>query len=444
MNDPGIWRGLVIATVLAVFISAGSGCKKPEEGPGMGFSMDPVNVSVERTTIRETVVASGTVAANQVVDLKCKASGEIVSLPFDISDQVRMGDLVVELDTTDEERNVEVSQVNLSQAQANLLKAQQNLDIAEEEYEISKESAELELEISQLQADEARARADRLWALKEQGFAGQEECDAAETSARTAEANVERARISLEQLRTEEASLELRRQDVRLAQASLEQSRINLNISQQRLEDTKVYSPMDGVVTARNVQVGTIISSGISNTGGGTTILTISDLSKIYVLASVDESDIGRVVPGMVAEITADAFPGQKFAGVVERVAQQGSNVSNVVTFEVKIGITSDNKNLLMPEMTADVELVILEKADVLAVPVAAVSIEDGQRRVAVLTANGDIEFRNVEVGINNGELIEVTSGLKGGETLVIDEGSAESQWRSGFSQGMMRFGGRR
>ena len=81
---------------------------------------------------------------------------------------------------------------------------------------------------------------------------------------------------------------------------------------------------MDGVVTDRKVQTGTIIASGVSNVGGGTTILTLSDLSRIYVLASVDESDIGKVQVGQPATITVDAYPSMQFAGKVVRIASKG------------------------------------------------------------------------------------------------------------------------
>src|SRR5439155_4332181 len=106
------------------------------------------------------------------------------------------------------------------------------------------------------------------------------------------------------------------------------------NARQQR-DYTTVTAPMDGVVSALNVQIGVIIASGITNVAGGTTIMTLSDLSHVFVLASVDESDIGTIVVDQPAIITVDAYPGRQFKGKVVRIATKGVNVTNVVTFEV-------------------------------------------------------------------------------------------------------------
>src|SRR5262249_12618539 len=151
--------------------------------------------------------------------------------------------------------------------------------------------------------------------------------------------------------------LEVRRQDIKLSEAQLRSDQVALANARQQLTYTKVTAPMDGVVAALNVQIGTIISSGITNVGGGTTILSLSDLSHIFVLASVDESEIGSVAIDQQAVITVDAFPGRRFRGKVVRIATRGVNVSNVVTFEVKIEVLGENKTLLKPEMTANVQI---------------------------------------------------------------------------------------
>ena len=224
--------------------------------------------------------------------------------------------------------------------------------------------------------------------------------------------------------------MELKRQDVVLAKADLESAQISLSIAQQRLDDTKVYAPIDGVVTERFVQTGQIISSGISNTGGGTPILTLSDLSRLFVLAYVDESDIGKVQVNQGVVITADAYPGKPFGGMVERIAQKGANQSNVVTFEVRIEITSEDKSLLKPEMTANVEIIVAEEENALMVPVEAVSRMRGRTTVTVLKPDGTQEMRDVELGINNGERIEIISGLSDDETILITSGGEYSQWQ--------------
>jgi multidrug efflux pump subunit AcrA (membrane-fusion protein) len=141
--------------------------------------------------------------------------------------------------------------------------------------------------------------------------------------------------------------------------------------------------------------------------------------------------------------ITVDAFPGKKFKGKVIRIATKGVNVSNVVTFEVKVEVTSDNKNLLKPEMTANVQIISASKDDVLVVPVTALTRKKGKMTATVKLADGQTEERTVQVGLTDGERYEVLSGLKEGETVVFKKDEPQSKWRAGGPRlGMFPGGG--
>ncbi len=299
-------------------------------------------VEVQRGSISQTIEASGRVISNLDVEIKCKAGGEIISLPYDESDFVKKGTLVMELDPIDEQRNVSKAEVALNSAQARLLKSKQNLFIAEQELESTKRKANVTFEAAKVKADDAKEREKRISELYEKKLVSKEEYDSVRTAAVQAQAELEKAQIAIEEIRTQEASIELMRQDVKLAEAELKSAQINLSIAQQRLKETKVYAPIDGIITKRFVQRGQIISSATSNVGGGTSIMIISDLSHLFVIASVDESSIGEVTRGQKVDITADAFPTLTFAGVVERIAPVGESVSNVVTFDVRIKILSE------------------------------------------------------------------------------------------------------
>jgi HlyD family secretion protein len=172
--------------------------------------------------------------------------------------------------------------------------------------------------------------------------------------------------------------------------------------------------------------------------------MTLSDMSRIFVLASVDESDIGKVAMDQAVTITADAFAGKKFNGRVVRIAPRGVNVSNVVTFEVRIEVTSENKSLLKPEMTANVQIISASKDDVLVVPVTALTRKKGKMTATVKLASGQTEERTVQVGLTDGERYEVLSGLKEGETVVYKKEEPQSRWREGGARppGMGMFPG--
>jgi hypothetical protein len=157
--------------------------------------------------------------------------------------------------------------------------------------------------------------------------------------------------------------------------------------------------------------------------------MIVSDLSKIFALASVDESDIGQVRLGQSARVTVDAYPGKRFEGSVVRIAPRGVNVSNVVTFEVKVEVTSPEKHLLRPEMTANLEVLIAEKSGVLLAPNDALLRKAGRLTVTVRQHDGTTEEREVRTGISDGKNTEVTSGLAGGEQVVRGT-NADSKWQ--------------
>jgi HlyD family secretion protein len=411
-------------------------------GSGQAATVATTSTAVERGNIRQVVACSGRVVANFDVDIKCKASGQITKLPHDVSDMVKQGDLLVELDPVDEQRVLHQAEVSLSASQARLVTAKQNLAIAEANLVTSEKRTKADLASAQARAADARAKADRMRQLLEKKLASQEEADTAETSAVQAAADLIGAEASLEEIEAQRLGLEVKRQDVKLAEATVEADTIDRTIAEDRLKDTKVVAPMDGVVAARNIQIGQIISSGISNVGGGTTILTLSDLSRIFVLASVDESDIGKVKEGQPAIITADAYPGRTFDGQVVRVAVRGVNSSNVVTFEVKIEVTSDNKQLLKPEMTANVEIVAAEKQGVLIVPVEAV-LRKGRSFYVTLAKGAGGQEQEVRVGLNDGLRTEISEGVSEGDTVTFRKGESDSRWSAQQQDRNMRRGQR-
>jgi HlyD family secretion protein len=164
----------------------------------------------------------------------------------------------------------------------------------------------------------------------------------------------------------------------------------------------------------------------------GSTVLTLSDLSRVFSMASVDESDVGQVKLGQEAAISADAFPGKKFKGQVVQIATRGANVSNVVTFPVKIEVLDHKKALLKPEMTTNVQIIVAQKEDALQVPSEALTRKQGpQRVVQVLKADGGSEERPVEAGISDGSNTEIVTGLREGETVTYKKGESDSRYRA-------------
>lgn len=397
------------------------------------------SVEVERMALRQEVSCSGSVVSNLDVEIKCKASGEITELPCDVSDVVSKGDLLVKLDPVDEERSVRKAEVQLASAEARAAQAQQNLVIAEAELKNARVEAKATLRSAVAASQDLKEKARRMVALEDKGYASPEEVQSAEASAVQAESSVQMAGAGIDATEIREQELELIRQDIKLAEAEVELAAIELEDAQQRLTETQVYAPMSGVLTDRLVQVGQIISSPTANVSGGTSLMVLSDLSRVFVLALVDESDVGQVCDGQSATITVDAFPDLAFRGEVVRVATTGDSLSNVVTFEVKIEVLGEEKKKLLPMMTADVEILVASNENALVVPYEAIQRRGPKEFVLVAASEGQPPTPvDVETGIDDGTYVEIISGLDDGATvLVADEDgastSSQEESRGGF-----------
>jgi multidrug efflux pump subunit AcrA (membrane-fusion protein) len=407
----------------------------------------PQVVAAERGPIKEVVSATGRVVPSLEVEIKSKASGEVVSVPCDVSDKVEKGDLLVELDPVDEQRRVTQAEVALAASRAQVELKRNVLEVAQRTLATDRKKAEAALAAAEAHAADARAKAERMKLLLQKKLASQEDRDTAETAAIQAETELKNARVRLEELETQELALEGGSQNVRLAEAQVASDEVTLADARKRLAETRVLSPIRGVVSSRNVEIGQIVSSGISNVGGGTTLLTVADLARMFVLASVDESDIGRVEVGQAASVTVDAHPEEVFSGEVRRIAAKGQNNANVVTFEVKIEVTDRKRGLLKPEMTATVEVIIARADDALLVPAQAVVRDRGGSLVLVGDGKGEPERRPVEIGVMNEMNAQITNGLAEGEQVLLSSGTVDSRWRRERGperRGLMPFGGGR
>jgi len=416
-----------IAVIVVVLIAGGGFWYWRTRAKSSTTTTPTSTAKIERGPVRQAVTSTGKIVSNLDVEIKCKASGEVVKLPFDISQAVNKGDLLLELDPRDEQQRVRQAEATVRASQARLINARESLALADEKLKTDRQRAEAALTAAQARVQDARAKADRTRELLGKKLASLEEAETSQTAVAQAAAEAENAATGIAELKNQARTLEQARQQIRIAEAQVDNDQVSLDLARQRLSETRVVAPVDGVVTQRAVQIGQIISSGISNVGGGTTALVVSDLSRIFVLAAVDESDIGQVRPGQRVKVTVDAYRNREFAGEVVRISPRGVNVSNVVTFEVKIEITARDKELLRPEMTANVEVLIDERPDALLAPSDALFRRGGKTWVSLQAADGTKNDREVRAGISDGRRTEILSGLTAGETVLVQ--GSDSKW---------------
>ncbi len=241
--------------------------------------------------------------------------------------------------------------------------------------------------------------------------------------------NFERYKALYEKQLVSSADYESAQYSYETAKNNYTVSRNNYQTASTNLGYAKIYSPIDGVVLSREVEEGQTVAASFSTP----TLFTIAnDLTKMRVIANVDEADIGNVAQGQRATFTVDAYPKAVFDGEVTEVRQSATTSNNVVTYEVVINAPNPDLKL-KPGLTATVSIYTLEKNNVLTIPTEALSFSpdnapaqpqtSGKQRIWVLDGT-QVAPREVETGSQSSTLTEVVSGLSEGEKVVVSGSS--------------------
>ncbi|WP_296971050.1 efflux RND transporter periplasmic adaptor subunit [Tepidanaerobacter sp. EBM-38] len=216
--------------------------------------------------------------------------------------------------------------------------------------------------------------------------------------------------------------------DIEKQQLTLQQAELDLKSKMSQLENLLVYSPIDGTIIEQNVREGDLIRPSTSSSSSSDPAAVIVNYAKMQVVLPVDELDINNVEIGMPVKITAEAVPDQVFEGRVEKIAEQGQSQNNVSTFDVTI--TTDKVDELKAGMTVDVEMVVASKQDVLMLPITAIQYRNNKSYVMLASNNGETSSSNmveVETGISNDEYVEIVSGVKQGDRVLLSNSTSSS-----------------
>jgi HlyD family secretion protein len=365
---------------------------------------------VQQGNLVIAINSTGVVEPTLTVELKSKASGEIIELPIEEGDMVKKGTLIARLDQ-------KTAKNEFDQAQA-------------------------DLEVAQVSLSQAEKQLQRQKQMYQRGL--------------ISELDYENAVLAYEQ-----------------ANSNLVRAKTTLEDAKEKLSDTIIKSPIDGIVLQKLVEKGQIIASGISAVTGGTAIAMVADMSRAYVKTSVDEVDIGQIEPNQKATVIAETYPDREFRGEVLRIHPLAKVEQNVTTFDVTIEV-DNSEGLLMAGMNASVEIIAGFRENVLLVPREALTdirsiarmvgfnpmgggqqanmrrppqggqptngplgmMEDksgNPKRMVIVIANGQEEPREVEIGLSNFEKAEILSGLVEGDTVLTTVTSKALQDREAF-----------
>ncbi|MCA9605428.1 MAG: efflux RND transporter periplasmic adaptor subunit, partial [Myxococcales bacterium] len=279
------------------------------------------------------------------------------------------------------------------------------------------------------ESEASRARASLAEARAQLGASRASATRAGET-VRTGERGVELGLTARETARQSEHDRAMAEADVTLRRAQLESARaqvasadLSVEEARRNLDWTEIRAPFAGTILSVSVERGAIVSSPMGNVSGGTTLMTLADLTDLRVIGQLDESQVGRVEVGQPVRFRVDAYPEREFTGAVHRVSPLGVVDTNVVVFDVEIVVNDPNASLLRSGMSADVEIVTREHRDVVVIPVTAIRSSGSTREVTL--ASG--ARRPVRTAANDGEHIVVLEGLNVGDEILRDGRSASS-----------------
>ena len=375
--------------------------------------------TVARRDILVAVEASGMVEPLLTVELKSKASGEILEVHGETGDVVPAGTLLVRID---------------KRTPRNLLS-----------------QVESELEAARARRSIAEAQSNRARKLLADKLINDVDYDKTVLDFANAKADVVRAQVAVE----------------------------NARIS---LDDTDLRAPITGTIIERLVSPGQVISSPMKDFGGGTPLLKMADLSSVQIRTQVDETDIGNIAPGQRTIVRVTAYPNQPFEGEVLKIEPQALEEENVTTFAVLIRLDNRN-GLLRPGMNADVEIRVAERPNVLAVPTNALRTPKDIATAAALVGVSEAQVReqlasgagpargaspagnaatvafgghywvfvkrgaapvavNVTTGITDLDQNEVLDGLKDGDEVLLLPSSGLVQSQQRMQEQMRRFTG--
>lgn len=280
---------------------------------------------VSRGTISVSVGSAGVVEPLAAVEVKSKASGEVLELHVETGDRVTAGELLVRIDP----RTV---RNRLAQAEAELKAAQSRRTISESQ--------------------------------------------------------MKRAESLVQQGTFTEADYELAALELANAEAQVVTARVNVENARIAVDDTEIRAPISGTIIEKPVEKGQVISSPTQDVGGGTPLMKMADLGAVQVRALIDETDIGKVRAGMIAQVTVAAYPNQPFSGEVQKIEPQAVVEQNVTMFAVIISIQNPD-GLLLPGMNAEVDVSIARSEDVMTIPVMALRTQRDLATTAAILEMG-------------------------------------------------------
>ncbi len=345
---------------------------------------------IKRGSIRGVIVETGIIKpqVGALVKIGARATGEIVKMKVKIGDRVKKGELIALIDDREIQKAIEQQRASLDAAQNNLKQIEltypERIREAKANYEYAKINYEREQEL-----------------LKHE-YTTVDAVDKAKSQFEASEANLKRLQD------------EFKMQE-KIAKANIKDITARLKQSETILSYTRIYAPIDGIVSDVTAQEGETVVTGLQVAN----LVTVLDPTSLEMWIYVDETDIGRVRLGQQVEYYVDTFPDKLFKGKIEKIYPQPVVKDNIVYYLVIVNVIKDDTRFLKPEMTTHVKIIIEEKSDILIAPNAAIKFEGGKQVAYKVIGPDKVDKVEVKIGIRGEENTEIISGLQEGDTVA-------------------------
>ena len=305
---------------------------------------------LSRGDVAETVQATGTLEAVETVDVGTQVSGVVQEMSVDFNSIVRKGQVIARLDPS-------IIQTQIEQAKANVTRAEADLD---------------RLRVNLADAKRKYAQAQQMW---------------------------EKQLIPRDQLDTAELNVKTQESQIRSSEAGLIQTKSQLNTQEVNLGHTVIRAPIDGIVISRSVDQGQTVAASMN---APVLYVIAADLTKMQIIANIDESEIGRMRTGQPVTFRVDAYPTDRFLGTVHQIRLLPTTVQNVVTYSTVISVPNPDYKL-KPGMTGDVTIEIARRENVLRAPAAALRFRPSNDVFAALKQEVPPEMARGAGGMGRG-----------------------------------------
>jgi macrolide-specific efflux system membrane fusion protein len=377
---------------------------------GQNQNVEHIIAEVQRGDIEDKVTATGVLQPRDFVDVGAQVSGQLSRIHVEVGSEVKVGDLLAEIDAEVSAARVEASQAQLRAQRATLAEREINLVKAQRDFQRQKN----------LMAEDATT---------------EEAMQNADTAQRTAAFQIEALKAQIDQLQA------------------------GIRVEQTNLKFSRIVSPMAGTVVSITARRGQTLNANQS----APNLMRVADLSVMTVQAQVSEADVGRLRSGMKVYFTTLGGKNRRWYGELRKIDPTPTVTNNVVLYNALFDVPNSNGQL-MTQMTAQVMFIVNEVSEVLFVPVSALTFEQGERNkgrksknaeastqprkatVKVMKANDEIEVREVTVGVGNRIHAEILSGLAEGEKVIAgarspDKPAASSRDGQGRNSGAVSGG---